>query len=410
MVRDFSETTKKRLLEQIEKVKIDKDAGRWTKALDEIFDVILYIGKYTKLMSIKDDMSNIKAYHKHVVDMTDMKENELKKIFKDVYDIDHQYKQKFENMRNYQELYFQKLNQLSSVIKPDFKIYPAEKIKTMFKDTNNKLEASSKKIDAEYSKDLDELIKNQRNKALKNTFEGTIETFLFPFTAPVKWTKTLLTQGPVAFGVDVTTGTWDLLNSFFKMAPNLGSLLMSLTYSSKGSIVDKEYVLNEMIGVGSENMTDFIESNGGYFKDVSKITERIDHAVDYIKLVTSLKSVADSINSKKFGFDKGIKTAKDATLEIESLREKIVDKKGAVTLYKNIARDLEYVKASNVDFLFSFYKLISDFESERNLGESALVFIAEKFYKPTKALSYGKDAYDNLTEFFNEIMGVKQTN
>ena len=81
-----------------------------------------------------------------------------------------------------------------------------------------------------------------------------------------------------------------------------------------------------------------------------------------------------------------------------------------MTLYKNIARDLEYVKASNVDFLFSFYKLISDFESERNLGESALVFIAEKFYKPTKALSYGKDTYDNLTEFFNEIMGVKQTN
>ena len=263
MVRDFSETTKKRLLEQIEKVKIDKDAGRWTKALDEIFDVILYIGKYTKLMSIKDDMSNIKAYHKHVVDMTDMKENELKKIFKDVYDIDHHYKQKFENMRNYQELYFQKLQRLSNVIQPDFHIYPAGKIRTMFKDTNNKLEASSKKIDAEYKKDLDELIKNQRNKALKNTFEGTIETFLFPFTAPVKWTKTLLTQGPVAFAAEVTTGTWDLINSFFKMAGNLGALsaLGLGSIFAKDNVEDKEHILKDMNYAGADGLTDLLEAD-----------------------------------------------------------------------------------------------------------------------------------------------------
>ena len=137
MIRDFTLETYNRLKEQIEQVATH---GLFDKIGDVFNDLYLYMNKWIGLLSLDDDMSNIKLYQKNVIDMTNMSKRDLKKIFERVSQDDEDFNHKyFGIMYSWQATYNDKLRILNSFINPNFQIADASKIKNSFNTLNRSL-------------------------------------------------------------------------------------------------------------------------------------------------------------------------------------------------------------------------------------------------------------------------------
>ena len=77
MVREFTEEARNRLINQIGEIQTED----WWWFADVFQDMLLQIEKWLGILSLNDDMSNVEAYHKSILDMSDYKEQDIQEIF-----------------------------------------------------------------------------------------------------------------------------------------------------------------------------------------------------------------------------------------------------------------------------------------------------------------------------------------
>ena len=77
MVREFTEEARNRLINQIGEIQTED----WWWFADVFQDMLLQIEKWLGILSLNDDVSNVEAYHKSILDMSDYKERDIQEIF-----------------------------------------------------------------------------------------------------------------------------------------------------------------------------------------------------------------------------------------------------------------------------------------------------------------------------------------
>lgn len=297
MVRDFTDATKERLLRQVD----DINKKNWNWFTDALGDAVLYVGKWTKILSINDDMSNIQAYQRKVLDMNNTTQKELKKIFEDVYSIDLDYSKSFSKLDERQLLYNSKLKQLSNMIKSNFTLPNAESIKSQLSDINNKLINVDSKINKEYEAEMDYAAKEAAKEAAKSFFGGIVSTVVDVLTLPVKMVKNVATGN---YG-GIVSDVYSLIGDVFTIGGNGESLLYLGTYALTK---DDYYLIEGEKTSGSKGLTDIFKARG--WDGLTAIGETLDDLNTGYSIVNDVKGFLNNPSSMiddGFGFKDKLK-------------------------------------------------------------------------------------------------------
>ena len=150
--RDFTRETYEILIKEIEKI----DSENWSKVTDFIGDIFLRIGKFTHIISLDEEMQNVREYQKRVLDMNNTTKNQLKKIFNQTNTTDHVMAGKIKNVNEQQEPYNQKLKQLCDMIQPNWNIQNAKYIAEACQSYNKKMGEIDKITNQEYKAEAKE--------------------------------------------------------------------------------------------------------------------------------------------------------------------------------------------------------------------------------------------------------------
>lgn len=365
MVRDFTKSTEDRLLKQIEKVKKEK----WSWFTDAIGDAGLYVGKWFGLLSISDDMKNIKSYHKNVLDMTNMTEKELKDIFDTVYKDDKLYSGYFNKLATRQDTYNKKMTALSNMISPNFDIRTASEIKNEMKEYNKQLKALDGKITKDFEKEVDFAAKESMRQSSIGLLKGLTKCAADILLMPVSLAKSIFTGNP--FGV--ITPVIDLIDDVFSLGGNLIGLTSGFA----------------MIGHDSYNKEYWLSSTSPY-AGVSGLTETLeaDIKANGKNPVTSFMLGL----SKKMDFVNGVCSIADMGISIFKNPGKIFDKKFGFTF------DVKGFKKTDIIFNNLF---INNITSKKNwIKYQGIYYRLQKYYKYVD-IKNAKKAFDYAINFIN---------
>lgn len=190
MIRDFTEATKERLLNEID----DINKSTWGFLTDAIGDAWLYANKCIGLLSLKDDMSNVESYQRNILDMTNMTKKKLEEIFDNVYGLDKQYGEEISDFSEHENVYNSKLEALAYMIQPNFSACDAETIRAVSKEYNDKLKNIDGKINKSLDKEQDWAAKRVALKSVKGLLGGGVKIVVDVFTLPVKMVKNIFTN------------------------------------------------------------------------------------------------------------------------------------------------------------------------------------------------------------------------
>lgn len=380
MIRDFTDETKTRLLKQINEV----DNEKWNVLTDKIGDVFLHIGKWTQILSLDDDMSNVKSYQKKVLDMTNMTRKELKDIFKEVYSIDSKYKSNFKYLTERQKKYNQKITILTSLIKPNFDIASASSIKSAVMNINEELKSADSIIDKKYKAELDYAAKMATAEGAKHMVGGLVGVVTDVLLMPINMTKNLATHQYIGIGCDV----WNLLNDFFKMGSGIAGIFSAATLLGNDADT-KESLLSDPENYSKvKNQSDLFKYVFGW-EAGSKLIDKVDRFADGYSLVTDVKDFIKNPNKLvdfKFGFTTGYSPLKKSEMA------KSVQSSGEWRKYQRIYREMyRYNKIKIVKNLKNTYDYVSGVLENTSDGIYSIIDetgknISEKVLKPIKDL------------------------
>ena len=165
MIRDFSNSAKKKLLEY---VKDATETTLWRKIGDRIGDAGLQIQYWFGALSISKYIDNLDAYHKKIIDKNNTTSQRIEEIFTNVKNIDTRYQGGLQQNVNFSESVINFINDLANTIDPNGGNMDMQKM-------NAALAASLEKIqDAKLS----------REKAIEDSLLGTdpdaVETSIDP--------------------------------------------------------------------------------------------------------------------------------------------------------------------------------------------------------------------------------------
>lgn len=165
MIRDFSNSAKKKLLEYV------KDAAEttlWRKIGDRIGDAGLQIQYWFGALSISKYIDNLDAYHKKIIDKNNTTSQRIEEIFTNVKNIDTRYQGGLQQNVNFSESVINFINDLANTIDPNGGNMDMQKM-------NAALAASLEKIQE---------AKLSREKAIEDSLLGTdpdaVETSIDP--------------------------------------------------------------------------------------------------------------------------------------------------------------------------------------------------------------------------------------
>ena len=165
MIRDFSNSAKKKLLEYV------KDATEtilWRKIGDRIGDAGLQIQYWFGALSISKYIDNLDAYHKKIIDKNNTTSQRIEEIFTNVKNIDTRYQGGLQQNVNFSESVINFINDLANTIDPNGGNMDMQKM-------NAALAASLEKIQE---------AKLSREKAIEDSLLGTdpdaVETSIDP--------------------------------------------------------------------------------------------------------------------------------------------------------------------------------------------------------------------------------------
>lgn len=165
MIRDFSNSAKKKLLEY---VKDATETTLWRKIGDRIGDAGLQIQYWFGALSISKYIDNLDAYHKKIIDKNNTTSQRIEEIFTNVKNIDTRYQGGLQQNVNFSESVINFINDLANTIDPNGGNMDMQKM-------NAALAASLKKIQE---------AKLSREKAIEDSLLGTdpdaVETSIDP--------------------------------------------------------------------------------------------------------------------------------------------------------------------------------------------------------------------------------------
>lgn len=165
MIRDFSNSAKKKLLEY---VKDATETTLWRKIGDRIGDAGLQIQYWFGALSISKYIDNLDAYHKKIIDKNNTTSQRIEEIFTNVKNIDTRYQGGLQQNVNFSESVINFINDLVNTIDPNGGNMDMQKM-------NAALAASLEKIQE---------AKLSREKAIEDSLLGTdpdaVETSIDP--------------------------------------------------------------------------------------------------------------------------------------------------------------------------------------------------------------------------------------
>lgn len=165
MIRDFSNSAKKKLLEY---VKDATETTLWRKIGDRIGDAGLQIQYWFGALSISKYIDNLDAYHKKIIDKNNTTSQRIEEIFTNVKNIDTRYQGGLQQNVNFSESVINFINDLANTIDPNGGNMDMQKM-------NAALAASLEKIQE---------AKLSRGKAIEDSLLGTdpdaVETSIDP--------------------------------------------------------------------------------------------------------------------------------------------------------------------------------------------------------------------------------------
>lgn len=165
MIRDFSNSAKKKLLEY---VKDATETTLWRKIGDRIGDAGLQIQYWFGVLSISKYIDNLDAYHKKIIDKNNTTSQRIEEIFTNVKNIDTRYQGGLQQNVNFSESVINFINDLANTIDPNGGNMDMQKM-------NAALAASLEKIQE---------AKLSREKAIEDSLLGTdpdaVETSIDP--------------------------------------------------------------------------------------------------------------------------------------------------------------------------------------------------------------------------------------
>ncbi len=374
-IRDFTDATKSRLLKQIKQV---TSKGGWGWLTDKLGDGVLYLGKWTHILSLKDDMSNVKSYHKHVLDMTNMSAKKLESIFSNVEKIDANQAKRFNTLEERQREYNSKIKDLTALIQPNFKIISAKEIKKAMETHNKNISNYDEKITKEYNLMLSKAETRARLKAVKSFLGGTLKTAADLFLTPVKIVKDAATGNFVGLAFDA----WDLCNDVFMIGSGAVAVTVSLIsfgLSNKASRTDALESVQAYSGV--EGLADVMEAeeklNGKDWSTtgIKKVAQTIDTADTAYNIFDTSKSFLKDpkkMIDPKFGFKTG---NSELDLKIPKTFSEYKKYQKYQKIYQDVQNTNHYVEISNlkkgyeyVESIFSFTDGESPFEQGAKKG------------------------------------------
>lgn len=393
MVRDYTNATKKRLLKQIQEIENEK----WCGVTDFIGDVVTKVGKWTGLVSVKDDMSNIKSYHKKVLDSYNTTKGELNRIFKEVYEVDDDYKPKFEALTTRQSTYNNKIQILANMLQPNFSIPSATNIKSQLADINKELKAADKKINKTYKSELDFAAKETAKNSAWGFFKGIVNVGVDIIAMPLTMAKNIFTGNWVGIVADV----WRLIGDTLSVAGNLSGTF-SIATLFFGSSYNKEHWLEDTEGyAGASNMTDLLKADGA--PDwLLKFSGGLDTAADLVNIVSDIKNFfkkpSSAIFDYKFGFT-SYKTVKKADMTKKYANEYRKWQK----LYRDLYNYYDISLVKNVKTIFNY--LVPFIENAGNGGAAIYDATLKKIIENSKIV---KDAekIPKIIEYFRGLFGI----
>ncbi len=335
MIRDFTEETKERLLNQIDEV----NGETWSAFTDGLGDIALTVGKWLGLLDLKDDMSNVESYQKAILDKTDMTKNELNQIFENVYAVDTDFKGAFSEINEKEELYNSKLDALIGLINPNFQIASAKEIMAAVSSYNEQLEAIDQKIAETYIAEMDWAAKQALKDAGKNFLKGL----------------GTMASGLAKLASGNAFGFVDEINGFFQLASSLETALNLGGYAISGSIADlrgdslseklssKQFFLDEALeSSDNEGLADVLDDMG--MEGLSSAVEIIDTAVSIAECATNIdkflsgKKIVENSKSYANTLSTSWKTIGTAAKYTAAIYDSVTGE-GLESLYKTIAKD-----------------------------------------------------------------------
>ena len=165
MIRDFSNSAKKKLLEY---VKDATETTLWRKIGDRIGDAGLHFQYWFGALSISKYIDNLDAYHKKIIDKNNTTSQRIEEIFTNVKNIDTRYQGGLQQNVNFSESVINFINDLANTIDPNGGNMDMQKM-------NAALAASLEKIQE---------AKLSREKAIEDSLLGTdpdaVETSIDP--------------------------------------------------------------------------------------------------------------------------------------------------------------------------------------------------------------------------------------
>lgn len=367
MIRDYSEEVYQRLIKQIEEIKNETI----NPVTDFLGDFFKYICKFCNFI----DKQEIENYQKEVMDMTNMKKNDVKKIFKKVEQVNIEYSKNFEELNKSQQKYALKLQMLGEMISPNFNMESADTIRKRCQTLNKEIKDSEKKLAEIYDKELDKALKREGFDALKNTVGGVVDMATTVFTLPHDLIDAYLTGGPVKMNQELASETWGLINSVFDVGSNLGALAAVGLGVTVASGRGKERMLTEAEKYeGVEGLADALKAeygNNRFTSAVSVVSDKIEN----VDTVTGLWSDGKSF----FTEGKGILPESNEVdyLDYKDLQNNL--KKQYDTYDEIFDLQLYYSKyarqatnASALKHMYSYAEIIFDVNEEGGIAESLL--------------------------------------
>lgn len=394
MVRDFTEATKERLLNEID----DINKTTWSPVTDALGDFYLRAKKFIGLLSLNEDMSNVESYQRQVLDMTNMTKKELQKIFEDVYGLDKQFNGYIQNLNKYEDVFNERLKALYGMIQPNFSICDAKTIKSMGNGYNDKLKVIAGKINKDFDKEMDWASRQAALEATKGIVGGLINGIVDVVTAPVSMIKNVVTGN----WKGIFTDTWSLVDDVFSVGSNAVSLAtLGLGYGLSACTNNKS-MRNEAIGLaesyaGNKGLTDVLETeekvNGksvvlSGMKTVSKAADTASAGFGLYDGAKGFLKDPSSMIDIKGGFKTKLKTVKKADM----LTKYQDDYRHWQSLYRGIGKTNHYVALKNVSngykYLENLWNVSDGWESVTEGAVKTGINSTNKWFK-----SWG-DAYD----------------
>lgn len=295
--RDFTRETYEILIKEIEKI----DSENWSKVTDFIGDIFLRIGKFTHIISLDEEMQNVREYQKRVLDMNNTTKNQLKKIFNQTNTTDHVMAGKIKNVNEQQEPYNQKLKQLCDMIQPNWNIQNAKYIAEACQSYNKKMGEIDKITNQEYKAEAKEAVARQMKTAAKTMISGILGAAVNVMSMPAKWIKVLATE-PETFPVVWASDTWKLVDEAFGSTVGgalglLGGLgTLGIAYFSDDASLTNDILTKTSDLAESKSLADTLIATKFYDEDdiPIKISRSLTQTAETVGIVSDVNEMIES--------------------------------------------------------------------------------------------------------------------